>query len=193
MREFLGPNGAATIVLLQAPDPAALPKMKDVRRLFEIHDLKYLKGNGWYSNDIVQLERVINIISGNTEAPPWHYVATTDYLVLPPGTKQPLFFAIQHLSILMDGFDLTNACMEELRDLLNIQWDITRWRSTVDSFYESLVSQSNDAAKKHMNDCSIIKPNVDGVKQLLAGYGDKALNIITDELRQWYDAYKWKS
>lgn len=193
MREFLGPEGAATIVFLKAPDENSLPKMKDVRRLFGIDTLKYYKGDGWYKDQISCLAQLLNIldeIKGNS--PPWREFFPTDYLLLPPGTKQEIFFTLTYSSILVDGFDLTNQAIHSLDKLIDLHWEVKRWQGSITSFTSELESRADRAIQKNVIDPTILNPNISGIQELLAGYGDEAINALHSELQQWHADHKWK-
>lgn len=193
MREFLGPDGAATIVLLKAPDEKSLPKMKDVRRLFGIDTLKYYKGDGWYKDQISCLAQLLNILDeAKGNSPPWKEFFPTDYLLLPPGTKQEIFFTLTYSSILVEGFDLTNPAIQALDKLIDLHWEVKRWRGSITSFTTELESRADRAAQKNVIDPTILNPNISGIQELLAGYGDEAMNALHLELQQWHSDHKWK-
>ena len=89
--------------------------MKDVRRLFGIDTLKYYKGDGWYKDEIQNLAHLLNILDEvNGNSPPWKEFFPTNYLLLPPGTNQQIFFTLTYSSILVEGLRLRsgppNAC-----------------------------------------------------------------------------------
>lgn len=191
-RNFLGNSGAATVVLLSARDETPLPKAQEIRRLFDCEDLRYYKGDGWYREEIGLLERASAIVKSHSDIPPWIPLETTDWLLLPPSTHQSLFFSLAHSSILVGGFDLTDACMIELRAHLDKHSGVQDWRSTVDHFYRSLELSAASAQRKQITDPTLTAPNIDGVKRLLHGYGDDALTAVTEDIRKWHATYKWK-
>jgi hypothetical protein len=191
-RNFLGAAGAGTVVLLKAPNSSLLPKPQEIRRLFDCEDLKYYKGRGWYSEEIESLERALEIVTGAKHLAPWTPLQTTEWLLLPPGTRQSLFFTLAHSTILIDGFDLTDAGMATLTGHLGRHSNIQDWRITVDRFYSSLDINAASAAKKNIVDPTITSPNLDGVKRLLHGYGDVALGSVITDICHWYGVHKWK-
>lgn len=193
MRQFLGTDGAATIIFLKAPDESSLPKMKDVRRLFGIDTLKYYKGDGWYKDEIQNLAHLLSILDqekGNS--PPWYEFFPTNYLLLPPGTKQQIFFTLTYSSILVEGFDLTASAIQQLNKLIDMHWEIKRWRGAIYGFVRDLQSHAERAGQKQVNDPTILNPNILGIQDLLSGYGDSALSALTNELKQWHSNHKWK-
>lgn len=192
-RRFLGSQGAATVVLMNSPDPATLPKKKEIRKTFSLKESKYLKGEGWYRSEIGSLERALAIANGRTDVPPWIAVATTDFLLLPPGSKQPLFFILKHAPVLIAGFDLTDACMADLDRHLNRHSYITSWRSSVEGFYHSLSRHSESAQEKGIADQSITNPDIARLQETLAGYGNAALASVTADIKQWCATYTWKA
>jgi len=50
MRDFLGPHGKATIILMRSHFDTELPKLKDLKKLLNIPDGKYYKSGGRNSN-----------------------------------------------------------------------------------------------------------------------------------------------
>ena len=193
MRDFLGPDGAATIVFLKAEDENLLPKMKDVRRLFGIDTLKYFKGDGWYRDQIQSLAQLLSILDeAKGNSPPWKEFFPTNYLLLPPGTKQEIFFTLTYSSILVEGFDLTNSAIVALDKLIDLHWEVKRWRGTVTSFISNLQSNADRANHKQINDQTVLNPKIPAIQDLLSGYGDAAINALTVELQQWHTKHKWK-
>ncbi len=193
MREFLGPDGAATIVFLKASDEKALPKVKDVRRLFGIDTLKYYKGGGWYSDQIKCLAQLLSILDqAKGNSPPWHEFFPTNYLLLPTGTKQEIFFTLTYSSILVEGFDLTNSSIQTLDKLIDLYWEMLRWQGTVSRLLNDLKSNSERAKQKQVEDPTVLNPNLMAIEQLMSGYGDAAIQSLVAELQQWHAAYKWK-
>lgn len=191
MRQFLGKSGAATVVLLRSPDPASLPKLQELRRLFGTKEIKYYKGAGWFGSEIARLERVLEVVRGTSPLPPWLDTETTDYLLLPPGTPQSLFFTIKHASILIYGFNLTDSCMSDLEGHIETLSHVIRWRNTVDGFHDSLQAQSVSAQKRNIQDPTILTPDFDLLQRIVDGYGDTALADVTADIKLWHSFYKW--
>ena len=67
MREFLGPHGKATIILMRSHFDTELPKLKDLKKLLNIPDGKYYKSGGRNSNGINKLELPFNTFVHGTE------------------------------------------------------------------------------------------------------------------------------
>jgi hypothetical protein len=190
-RNFLGTSGAATVVLLNSPDPETLPKMEEARRLFQVDEIKYYKGEGWYAEEIEQLERALEIIKGKEPTPPWQKVSTTNVLLLPPGTSPSDFFLLKYASILVHGFNLTDACMLNLAGHVKNHSQVLQWRYTVEDFYQSLRHHSEFAKHHCIQDQSILDPDIRGLEQVMNGYGDCALAEATQDISLWYSFHKW--
>jgi hypothetical protein len=121
------------------------------------------------------------------------FIVTTDFLLLPPGTKSPLLFILKHAPVFISGFDLTDSCMSDLDQHLNRHAIIMSWRSSVESFYDSLSLHSETAQEKGIADHSITNPDIASLQKTLAGYGDAALAGVTADIQQWCATYTWKA
>lgn len=194
-RRFLGPAGAATVLLLNVGSAASPPPLREFQRLLETDDIKIYKGDGWYSTEISYLERVLQIVKGASTPLPWNSVSTTEFLMLPPGRSRSesksLFFHISCASILVEGFDLTESCMQDLAGHVEVHSEILGWQSTVSDYYDSLHRQAKRAHDWNLQDQSLICPDIAALQQIMAGYGDSALADVTADIHHWYSSYKW--
>lgn len=194
-RRFLGPDGAATVLLLKSSGPALLPPLKEFQRLLESDEIKIYKGDGWYTREISYLERVLQIVKGASMPLPWNSVSTTEFLLLPPGRsrsdKDSLFFQISCASVLVEGFDLTESRMQDLAGYIETHSEILEWQNTVSNYYNSLHRQAKRAYDRNLQDQTLICPDIAALQQIMAGYGDSALTDVTTEIDRWYSAYKW--
>lgn len=194
-RKFLGPAGAATVLLLNSNGTAPLPTLKEFQRLLKSDDIKIYKGEGWYTNEISYLERAMQIVKDACIPLPWQFLATTEFLLLPPGRsrsdKESLFFLISYASIVVEGFDLTEDYMRELGRHIDAHSEIQRWRETVSDHYETLGKQAKWAHERNLQDQTLLSPDIPALMQIMTGYGDKALADVTAEINHWYSSYKW--
>jgi hypothetical protein len=190
---FLGAAGAGTVVLLKSPDKASLPTLPELRRLFDVDKVRHFKANGRYAAYISQLEMALDIFGVSNGTPPWESLATTDYLLFGPGTRQQILFTLKYHSILISGFDLTEAYMTDLMHHLDRYAGIAYYRGNVRHVCESLSPNSLAAQNKNKPNQSITNPDIVSIKQTLTGYGDTALANVTSDIQQWCKTHAWKA
>lgn len=194
-RKFLGPAGAATVLLLKSNGAAPLPPLKEFQRLLESEDIKLYKGDGWYTNEISLLERALQIAKGASTPLPWQSVSTTEFLLLPPGRsrsdEESLFFCITCMSIMIEGFDLTESCMQDLAGHIEVHSEILGWQNTVSGYFDTLHRQAKRAHDRNLQDQTLLSPDIPALKRIMTGYGDNALADVASDIDHWYSSYKW--
>ncbi len=193
MDEFLGPTGAATIVLLKLAQDEKPPSIKNLKSNLDVAAVKYYKGDGWYRNGIRMLEQLLRILK--TPNDPVHYwisLSCTDFLHLDPNVNQHPFYEIKYSNITIAGFNLTNQCMNELEKLLRIRSDLCSMQESVKNFQSKIEFNIEFAKVNSIDDTSMIDPNLDLLKKMLENYGNEGLQIINSRLAEWHQKYKWK-
>jgi hypothetical protein len=193
MRDFLGPYGKATIILFDGGFGNELPKIGDLKKFLKITEGRYYKRYGPYRYSIEPLSDLIDIIrehrSGNKNK---HAASVSDYLFTAPNVEPNIFLALKYSNSIIEGFNLTTAAMTELEELLRIY-------SAAISIHESpqdivsMLERNQDrklAGKK--DDVTVLKPDLDGIKRLLEGYGSQNLAASVKQLEDWYETYRWK-
>ena len=189
-RNFLGPSGTATVILLDASKSSTLPTISEARRLFQVEEISHYKCNGWYRHQIGRLERALEIVKG-ASPPPWIGLPTCDVLLLPQKTPQSVFFTLKYASILIHGFHLTDAGMTDLAAHIDSYSTIVRWRDSVENFYSSLRHHAASAKQCNVRDQSVLNPNIPGLEATLTGYGDTALAETLKEIKLWHSFHTW--
>lgn len=119
MSEFLGPHGKATVILMKAHFESELPKLKDLKKLLHIPDGRYYKSGGRNYSSTHRLERLLNILSEiRGEERDWKRYSSSDYLITVAQVHSNLFMTLKYSAQVVDGFNLTDACMDELERLM---------------------------------------------------------------------------
>ncbi len=193
MSELLGPHGKATIILMRSQFDTELPKLRDLKRLLNIPDGRYYKSAGKHSYEINKLHRLLAILREiRGEERDWTKTSGTDYLVTVAEVHSNLFVALAYQATVVDGFNLTNPALAELDKLLNDYSNVCSMRSDITDMWNSLSRNSNTATERAFADSTILAPDLPALQKILAGYGDSQYAKTCQDLRDWYEAYRWK-
>ena len=193
MSEFLGPHGKATVILMKAHFESELPKLKDLKKLLHIPDGRYYKSGGRNYSSTHRLERLLNILSEiRGEERDWKRYSSSDYLITVAQVHSNLFMTLKYSAQVVDGFNLTDACMDELDRLMGAYSSVCSMKSDVDNMWSTLERNKERAMKVGISDTTILNPNIPNLQSILQGYGDAEYLKATSELKDWYEKYRWK-
>jgi hypothetical protein len=193
MSDFLGPHGKATVILMKAHFESELPKLKDLKKLLHIPDGRYYKSGGRNYSSTHRLERLLNILSEiRGEERDWKRYSSSDYLITVAQVHSNLFMTLKYSAQVVDGFNLTDACMDELDRLMGAYSSVCSMRSDVDNMWSTLDRNKERAMKVGISDTTILNPNISNLQNILQGYGDVEYLKATSELKDWYETYRWK-
>ena len=193
MSEFLGPHGKATVILMKAHFESELPKLKDLKKLLHIPDGRYYKSGGRNYSSTHRLERLLNILSEiRGEERDWKRYSSSDYLITVAQVHSNLFMTLKYSAQVVDGFNLTDASMDELDRLMGAYSSVCSMRSDVDNMWSTLERNKERAMKVGISDTTILNPNISNLQNILQGYGDAEYLKATSELKDWYETYRWK-
>ena len=193
MSDFLGPHGKATVILMKAHFESELPKLKDLKKLLHIPDGRYYKSGGRNYSSTHRLERLLNILSEiRGEERDWKRYSSSDYLITVAQVHSNLFMTLKYSAQVVDGFNLTDACMDELDGLMGAYSSVCSMRSDVDNMWSTLERNKERAMKVGISDTTILNPNILNLQNILHGYGDAEYLKATSELKDWYETYRWK-
>ena len=193
MRDFLGPHGQATIVLMRSHFDSELPKLKDLKKLLHIPDGKYYKSGGRNSYDINKLERLLVILGEiRGEERDWQKTNSSDYLVTVAEVHSNLFMTLKYTAQVIDGFNLTESALDELDKLITNYGLICSMRNDITHMWNVLNRNSERASEKGIEDLTILKPNVPALQEVLTGYGDAQYAKASQDIQDWYETYRWK-
>jgi hypothetical protein len=193
MSEFLGPYGQATIILMKTHFGNDLPKMRDLKKILNISDGKYYKREGRFSSDIAKLEKLLETLAEiRGEKHEWHKYSCTEFLVTQANVHSNLFMSLKFNAQIIEGFNLTVKDVEELDKLRDRYRDVLYIRSGMERIPEELIHNRKKAVNMGIQDQSILKPDIRGLKSILKGYGDSALQQATQELIDWHSRHRWQ-
>ena len=192
MSDFLGPHGKATVILMKAHFESELPKLKDLKKLLHIPDGRYYKSGGRNYSSTHRLERLLNILSEiRGEERDWQRYNSSDYLITVAEVHSNLFMTLKYSALVIDGFNLTDACMDKLEQLMSAYSSVCSMKSDVENMWSTLERNKEKAAKFGITDTTILEPNLPNLQSILHGYGDAEYLKATNELTDWYETYRW--
>jgi len=193
MSAFLGPHGKATVILMTAHFESELPKLKDLKKLLHIPDGRYYKSGGRNYASTNRLERLLGVLSEiKGEERDWQRHSSSDYLITVAEVHSNLFMTLKYSAQVIDGFNLTDACMDELEQLMSAYNGNCSMKGDVSNMWATLERNKDRAIKLGITDTTILNPDIPGLQQILQGYGDAEYLKATSDLKNWYDTYRWK-
>ena len=193
MSAFLGPHGKATVILMTAHFESELPKLKDLKKLLHIPDGRYYKSGGRNYAATNRLERLLGVLSEiRGEERDWQRHSSSDYLITVDEVHSNLFMTLKYSAQVIDGFNLTDACMDELEQLMSAYNGNCSMKGDVSNMWATLERNKDRAIKLGITDATILNPDIPGLQKILQGYGDAEYLKATSDLKNWYDTYRWK-
>ena len=191
MKEFLGPYGKSTIVLMQVQFESELPKLKDLKRLLNISDGIYYKASGRHSRSVEQLTNCLTLIAGGGQEE--SVTRPTHYLVTQSDIYMNDLLLMKYAATIIAGFNLTEAAMKELAQLLQTYHQLDWRMSSCLRFKTTLEENQEWAEQTGVEDPTLRNPNYEACDQVLNDYGTAAEAQVTAWLTAWYDKYYWKT
>ena len=193
MSAFLGPHGKATVILMTAHFESELPKLKDLKKLLHIPDGRYYKSGGRNYAATNRLERLLGVLSEiRGEERDWQRHSSSDYLITVAEVHSNLFMTLKYSAQVIDGFNLTDACMDELEQLMSAYNGNCSMKGDVSNMWATLERNKDRAIKLGITDTTILNPDIPSLQQILQGYGDAEYLKASSDLKNWYDTYRWK-
>ena len=193
MSEFLGPHGKATVVLMNAHFETELPKLKDLKKIRHIPDGRYYKSTGRNYHEVNRIHRLLHVLAElRGEEVDRYKNHSSDYLITVAEVHSNLFMSIKYTAQVVDGFNLTDECMGELARLLDRYRSICSMQDDIKYMWKTLEDNKEIAEKHSATDKTILNPDIPALQAILHGYGDSHYAEVTQEIRDWYETYKWK-
>ena len=193
MSEFLGPHGKATVVLMNAHFETELPKLKDLKKILHIPDGRYYKSSGRNYHEVNKIHRLLNVLAElRGEDVNKYKNHSSDYLITVAEVHSNLFMALKYSAQIVDGFNLTDQCISELDKLLERYRSICSMQDDIKYMWRTLEDNKEIAEKHSATDKTILNPDIPALKVILHGYGDSHYAQVAQEIRDWYETYKWK-
>jgi hypothetical protein len=154
---------------------------------------KYYKSGGRNSYDINKLERLLVIVREiRGEERDWKKTTSSDYLVTVAEVHSNLFMTLKYTAQVIDGFNLTEAALDDLDKLISNYGQICSMRSDITHMWDVLKRNSENALEKGVEDLTILNPNLSALQEILAGYGDDQYAKAIKDIQDWYEAFRWK-
>ena len=100
--------------------------------------------------------------------------------------------ALKYSAQVVDGFNLTDQCISELDKLLERYRSICSMQDDIKYMWRTLEHNIEIAEKHSAADKTILNPDIPALKVILHGYGDSHYAQVAQEIRDWYETYKWK-
>lgn len=193
MRNFLGAKCQGTVIIIKKVEGHSSPDLKRMREFFDTRSLNLYQSDGWYCHEIGQIQEMLkslNIFRGGN--PDFREYSSDYYFHSEQRLAANSFFLAAYAPVTLAALFLTNQCMTDLKKLLYLHYQIRSERNSVQSFIEDISKNAEIAKKNSLNDPTMMHPNIDGLRELLKGYGDIAYKNICEDLESWRSTYTWK-
>jgi hypothetical protein len=99
---------------------------------------------------------------------------------------------LKYTAQVIDGFNLTEAALDDLDKLISNYGQICSMRSDITHMWDVLKRNSENASEKGVEDLTILNPNLSALQEILAGYGDDQYAKAIKDIQDWYEAFRWK-
>lgn len=193
MRNFLGPTSQGTVIIIKKVEGHPSPDLKRAREIFDVKSLCLYQSKGWYWEEISRIQQLLqnlSIFRGNN--PDYSEFTSDYYFYSDQFLAANSFFLAAYAPVTLAALCLTDQCMTDLKKLVYLHYQITNERDSVDEFIRRISRTATSSTTKTINDPTMSNPNVEGLRNLLDGYGDIAYKSICDRLDGWRIAYTWK-
>jgi hypothetical protein len=191
----LGPFGKATVILFTAQFDSELPKLAEMKRSLKIPDGKYYRSHGHHSDLCNKLETLMYIVRNPTaEEDSWYRNRpSTDLFVTVADVHSDLFMTLKYSAQIVAGYNLTNAAVAKLHQLLQNRRRANRMRNTCAKWPDTLKDHIAEVKELGLVDPSITEIDINAVTGLTEGYGIAAIEQTTQALVAWHDRYRWRT
>lgn len=122
----------------------------------------------------------------------WSRYSSSDYLITVAQVHSNLFMTLKYSAQVIDGFNLTVASMDQLDQLISAYHTVCSMRNDVDNMWSTLERNQERALKMGIADTSILNPDLASLQSTLQGYGDTEYLKAANQLKDWYETYRWK-
>ena len=119
--------------------------------------------------------------------------SSTDLFVTVADVHSDLFMTLKYSAQIVAGYNLTNAAVAKLNQLLQNRRRANRMRSTCARWPDALKDHITEVKELGLVDPSITEIDIDAVTSLTEGYGIAAIEQTTQALVAWNDRYRWRT
>ena len=99
---------------------------------------------------------------------------------------------LKYTAQVLDGFNLTEASLEEMEKLIVNYNYISAIRKEKDQMWETLKRNSERSAEKGIDDSTILNPDIPALQKILNSYGDQEYEKASNDIKDWYYQSYWE-
>ncbi len=194
MSTLLKNFNSVTVVLFKAQFPSELPMKKELISLLDVKDVNFYKRNGLHKSDIELLEFALGCarepirIAYCQDFPKFQ---STDVLITKPNVRSNVFVNLKYGSNLVEGFNLSGSCMDELRGMSMKYRDAVRVRLHAVNWLNHAYENIKTFQSHNIYDPSVTDLNFTKLQEFVDQYGDLGVNSVRAEIIDWLTQYCW--
>jgi hypothetical protein len=104
-----------------------------------------------------------------------------------------LFMTLKYSAQIVAGYNLTNAAVAKLHQLLQNRRRANRMRNTCAKWPDTLKDHIEELRELGLTDSSITEIDVAAVANMTESYGIVAISQATQALVDWHESYRWRT
>ncbi len=194
MRNILGQQNYGTVFCLNTQG-SPLPKIKEVKRLLNVSNVKFFKTSGWYSMEISNLQRSLDIVN-QTKNQYWRYNYRGSYpcdyvMVVPEIAKNNAIFTLRYSQILVNGFRLGPKSLPLLNDIQHVFFACEEMRQSGLTWNREANRNAKYIVEQQLTDPTISDVDFAGLALQMSTYGDIAVAEARSRVKSWLDCHNW--
>ncbi len=193
MNALLNQCNGATVILFKAESAKQLPSKSDLKIQLKVKEVNFYERDGIHDHDISMLEFALGVAREPIELqrlPTFPMYLSTDVLIMDPGVSSIALASVNHESIVIEGFNLNESCLYDLKPLctkyfraINVRMDAVDW-------INSAQANADLYACAGMDDSSATE--LSQLKNFAEDYGVLDLNTAKAEIAEWVSQYSWR-
>lgn len=192
MNDILKPHGTATVVLFSAQFATQIPTLGKLKRTIGADRIKIYKSNGIHGHVVRQIERLLNHRRNHGSANHQSDVTSTYLIILPLGRYEKLFASIAFAELLVGGFNLNSAALDELESIDKNRFAVKRTVDTAKEVRKKLEWSKEVANRLGIKDTSIQAAIDHHDANFDPDYGQKISQEYLKLQQDWFDQYSWR-
>lgn len=191
MNDILKPHGTATVVLFCAQFDSQLPTIGKLKRALGTDHIKIYKSNGNHAYVVRQIERLLNHKRkfGNANQP---NAESTHLIILPLGHYEKLFASIAFSALLVGGFNLNSAALDELESIDKRRWSVDQIAETAKDVRRKLEWSKEAADRVGIDDPSIQAAIDYHDANFDPNYGQTIAQAYQQQQQEWFNQHSWR-
>lgn len=194
MRNILGQQNFGTLFCLNTQGNS-LPKIKEVKRLLNVSNVKFFKTWGWYRGDIWSLQRSLDIVN-QTKNQYWRYHYRGSYpcdyvMVVPEIVKNNALFSLKYSQILVTAFRVGPKSLPLLEELEQVFFTCEEMRQSGLTWNREANRNAKYIVDEQLTDPTISDVDFAGLALQMSNYGEMAVNEARSRIKSWLDCHLW--